>query len=266
MTADPRASLPLRPAARPGRVYLVGAGPGDPELLTLRAARLLAEADVVVYDNLIGPDILHLAPPAAEHIYVGKKRAEHSLSQDKLGELLVERARRGERVLRLKGGDPYIFGRGGEEAEALCAAGISFEVVPGITAAAGAGAYGGIPLTHRAFAQAVIFTTGYLKDGALDLDWEGLARRRQTVVFYMGVTRLVELCAKLVEHGLPAATPAALIRHSTLPDQRVLTADLATLPARVAEAELGPPALIVVGEVVSLHERLAWFDPAHPEP
>lgn len=249
----------LRPGAQPGWVYLVGAGPGDPELLTLRALRLLAQADVVVYDNLIGPDILSLTDPAALRVYVGKKRADHSLPQPEIGERLVALARAGHRVVRLKGGDPYIFGRGGEEAEALVAGGVSFEVVPGITAAAGVGAYGGIPLTHRAFAQSVVFTSAYLKDGALDLDWPGLTGVTQTVVFYMGLSRLQELCDALVAHGLPRDRPAAVVVSATLADQRVLTGTLGSLPARVAEAGLSPPALIVVGEVVSLQESFGWF-------
>lgn len=264
MNDNPRMMLPLRPPARPGCVYLVGAGPGDPELLTLRAARLLASADVVVYDNLVARDILSLAPDRAEHVYVGKKRATHSLAQADIAALLVRLAAEGKCVIRLKGGDPYIFGRGGEEAEALQQAGIPFEVVPGITAAAGAGAYSGIPLTHRAHAQSVVFATAYLRDGALELDWDAFVRQRQTVVFYMGVTRLAELCARLIEHGLPARTPAAVIRQGTMPDQAVVSADLAHLPERVAQAQLGPPALIIVGEVVALQARLAWFEPHAP--
>lgn len=260
MARAPRAaSAALREGARPGWVYLVGAGPGDPELLTLRALRLLGEADAVVYDKLIGPDILALAEKDAERHYVGKKRADHSLPQPEIGALLVSLAREGKRVIRLKGGDPYVFGRGGEEAEALVAAGVSFEVVPGITAAAGVGAYSGIPLTHRSFAQSVVFTSAYLKDGDLDVDWPGLTRPNQTVVFYMGLSRLVELCDELVAHGLPPATPAAAVRHGTLPDQQVVTADLATLPEAVTAAGLTPPAIIIVGDVVSLQARFGWF-------
>jgi uroporphyrin-III C-methyltransferase/precorrin-2 dehydrogenase/sirohydrochlorin ferrochelatase/uroporphyrin-III C-methyltransferase len=249
----------LRPGAQPGTVYLVGAGPGDPELLTLRALRLLAEADDVVYDNLIGPDILKLARAEAALRYVGKKRAEHSMEQDAIGALLIDLARQGRRVVRLKGGDPFIFGRGGEEAEQLVAAGVPFEVVPGITAASGVGAYSGIPLTHRNFAQAVVFTSAYLKDGALDLDWDALARPGQTVVFYMGLSRLDELCLGLIAHGLPSTTPAAVVRHGTLPDQQVVTADLATLPRAAREAGLTPPALILVGRTVGLQARFGWF-------
>lgn len=258
MTSAPR-SLPLRPGARPGHVYLVGAGPGDPELLTLRALRLMEEADVVVYDNLIGPQILDLVDASARRIYVGKKRADHSVPQPDIGDLLVTLAREGQRVIRLKGGDPYIFGRGGEEAESLAAAGVPFEVVPGITAAAGVGAYSGIPLTHRAFAQSVVFTSAYLKDGALDLDWPALTRGGQTVAFYMGLSRLEALCEDLVRHGLPPTTPAAVVRHGTLPDQQVVSGDLASLPAAVRAAGLQPPALVLVGEVVSLQARFGWF-------
>lgn len=257
-------AAPLRPGAQPGTVYLVGAGPGDPELLTLRALRLMMEADAVVYDALIGPDILKLVAEGAERHYVGKKRAEHALPQEDIGALLVSLARQGKKVIRLKGGDPFIFGRGGEEAEALVAARVPFEVVPGITAAAGVGAYSGIPLTHRSFAQSVVFTSAYLKDGDLDVDWAGLTRPNQTVVFYMGLSRLVELCAELVAHGLPPTTPAAAVRHGTLPDQEVVTADLATLPEAVTAAGLTPPAIIIVGEVVSLQARFGWFGGASP--
>jgi uroporphyrin-III C-methyltransferase len=257
--ARPHSTPSLRPGALPGRVYLVGAGPGDPELLTMRALRLMMEADVVVYDALIGPDILKLVAEGAERHYVGKKRAEHSVPQPEIGALLVELARQGKRVIRLKGGDPYIFGRGGEEAEALVAAQVPFEVVPGITAAAGVGAYSGIPLTHRAYAQSVVFTSAYLKDGALDLDWPALTLQGQTVVFYMGLSRLSELCGELVAHGLAETTPAAAVRHGTLPDQQVVTADLATLTQAVAQAGLTPPAIIIVGDVVSLQARFGWF-------
>lgn len=252
--------------AQPGRVYLVGAGPGDPDLLTLRAARLIAEADAVVYDNLVGGAILALVPATAERIYVGKKAADHAMSQADINALLVRLARAGRRVLRLKGGDPYVFGRGGEEAEDLVRAGIPFEVVPGVTAASGIAAYAGIPLTHRDHAQAVVFATGYLKDGSVDLDWPMLARPRQTVVIYMGITRLATICEQLIAHGLPATTPAAAIRHGTMPDQQVVAADLASLPAAVAAAGLRPPALLVVGQTVALQTRLGWFQGGGREP
>ncbi|THF57682.1 uroporphyrinogen-III C-methyltransferase [Pseudothauera rhizosphaerae] len=251
-----------RPGPQPGHVYLVGAGPGDPELLTLRGARLVAGADAVVYDNLVSPLILDLAPAAAGRIYVGKKAADHTLPQDEINALLIRLAREGRRVVRLKGGDPFIFGRGGEEMEALIAAGITVEVVPGVTAAAGIAAYAGIPLTHREHAQSVVFTTGFLKDGALDLDWPMLARPNQTLVIYMGVSRLAEICARLVEHGLAPGTPACVIERGTTARQRAAVGTLADLAARVAEAGIRPPALTVVGGVVGLYPRLAWFHPA----
>ncbi len=249
----------FRPGPLPGHVYLVGAGPGDPELLTLRGARLVAGADAVVYDNLVSPAIVELAPAGAERIYVGKKAADHTLPQEEINALLVRLAGEGKRVVRLKGGDPFIFGRGGEEMEELVAAGHTVEVVPGVTAAAGVAAYAGIPLTHRDHAQSVVFTTGFLKNGVLDLDWPMLARRSQTLVIYMGISRLAEICSRLVAHGLPATTPAAVIERGTTQAQRVGAADLATLDARVQEAGVRPPALTVVGDVVSLYPRLAWF-------
>ncbi|NMG64641.1 uroporphyrinogen-III C-methyltransferase [Azoarcus indigens] len=261
MSSSELPSLPFgRPGPLPGQVYLVGAGPGDPELLTLRGARLLAAADVVVYDNLVAPAIVDLAPAAAERIYVGKKAADHTLPQSEINALLVRLAQAGKRVLRLKGGDPFIFGRGGEEMEALVEAGLTVEVVPGVTAAAGIAAYAGIPLTHRDHAQSVVFTTGFLKDGALDLDWTLLARPGQTLVIYMGISRLAEICAGLVAHGLAPDTPAGVIARGTTPAQRVVVADLTTLAARVAEAGIRPPALTVVGGVVGFYPRLAWFE------
>jgi len=246
--------------ARPGRVYLVGAGPGDPELLTLKAARLIAEADVLVYDNLVAPAILDFARTDAERIYAGKQRGEHTLPQEEINQLLVRLARTGRRVVRLKGGDPYIFGRGGEEVEILAAAGIPFEVVPGVTAATGVAAYAGIPLTHRDHAQACVFVTGHLKDGSMDLDWPGLARRGQTVVIYMGLSGLPHLCARLIEHGLPADWPAAIVQRGTQPSQRTVTGTLATLPALAAAAVLRAPTLIIVGTVVTLRDKLRWFE------
>jgi uroporphyrin-III C-methyltransferase len=246
--------------AQAGRVYLVGAGPGDPELLTLKAARLIGEADVLVYDNLVSQAVLGLARPDAERIYAGKERGHHTLPQEQINQLLVRLARAGKRVVRLKGGDPYIFGRGGEEVETLHADGIEFEVVPGITAAAGVASYADIPLTHRNHAQACVFVTGYLRDGSMNLDWPGLARRRQTVVIYMGLSGLPYLCAKLMEHGLPADWPAAIVQHGTQPDQRTVTGTLATLPALAEAAQLRAPTLIIVGEVVTLRDKLRWFE------
>ncbi len=250
-----------RPGPLPGHVYLVGAGPGDPELFTLRGARLVAGADVVVYDNLVSPAIVELAPAAAERIYVGKKAADHTLPQDEINALLLRLARAGRRVVRLKGGDPFIFGRGGEEMEALVEAGITVEVIPGVTAAAGVAAYAGIPLTHREHAQSVVFATGFLKDGALELDWPMLARPQQTVVIYMGISRLAEICRRLIEHGLAPQTPAGVIERGTTAAQRVVVADLATLPARVQAEGIRPPSLTVVGSVVGLYPRLSWFAP-----
>ncbi|THF63161.1 uroporphyrinogen-III C-methyltransferase [Pseudothauera nasutitermitis] len=254
--------FPARSGPRPGHVYLVGAGPGDAELLTLRGARLLGGADAVLYDNLVSPVVLDLAPAAAERLYVGKKAADHSLPQEEINALLIRLARAGCKVVRLKGGDPFIFGRGGEEMEALVEAGIPVEVVPGVTAAAGIAAYAGIPLTHRDHAQSVLFATGFLKDGTLALDWPTLARPNQTLVIYMGLSRLAEICTRLTEHGLPADTPAGVIERGTTARQRVAVATLGTLAERVAEAGIRPPALTVVGGVVGLYPRLAWFRPA----
>ncbi len=254
----------FRPGPLPGHVYLVGAGPGDPELLTLRGARLVAGADVLVYDNLVAPAILDLALAAAERIYVGKKAADHSLPQEAINALLVRLAQEGKRVVRLKGGDPFIFGRGGEEMEDLLAAGITVEVVPGVTAAAGVAAYAGIPLTHRDHAQSVVFTTGFLKNGALGLDWRLLAHPGQTLVIYMGVSRLAEICTQLIAHGLPATTPAAVIERGTTHAQRVAKADLATLADEVLRMGIRPPSLTIVGDVVSLYPRLSWFQPMEP--
>jgi len=249
----------LRQPALAGTVYLIGAGPGAPELLTLRAAQLLSDADEVVHDNLVGAAIMEMLPPSATRHYVGKKAADHALPQREINALLIRLAREGRRVIRLKGGDPYVFGRGGEEAEDLAQAGIPFEVVPGVTAASGIAAYAGIPLTHRDHAQAVIFATGYLKDGSVALDWPMLARPRQTVVIYMGISRLAEICRQLVAHGLAAETPAAVVRHGTTPEQRVLTSTLASLAEAARLAAVKPPALLIVGGVVGLQRRLGWF-------
>ncbi|MBD3586028.1 uroporphyrinogen-III C-methyltransferase [Salinimonas sp. HHU 13199] len=242
-----------------GQVYLVGAGPGDPDLLTFRALRLMQKADVVIYDRLVSAPILELVRRDAEKIYVGKQKSNHSLPQDDINALMVSEAKKGNRVVRLKGGDPFIFGRGGEEIQVLLQHGIEFQVVPGITAASGAASYAGIPLTHRDHAQSVTFTTGHLKDGTVDLDWSALASEHRTLVFYMGLTGLPVICQKLTEHGLPASTPIALIQQATLPEQRVVTGTLADIADNPATAQMQPPTLIIVGSVVSLHHQLDWF-------
>lgn len=239
-----------------GKVYLVGAGPGDPELLTVRAAKLIASADVIVFDNLVSAEILAMARPDAERIYVGKKAGNHAVPQEEINQLLVRLARQEQMVVRLKGGDPYIFGRGGEEAETLVQEQIDFAVVPGITSASGAAAYAGIPLTHRDHAQSCFFVTGHLKDDTWNLDWPTLARPGQTLVIYMGLTSLPQISQQLIAHGMPPTTPAACIRHATLEDQTTLVGTVESLPQQVREAGIKPPALLIIGSVVSLHHTL----------
>ncbi|WP_455234256.1 siroheme synthase CysG [Thiogranum longum] len=252
-----------------GEVYLVGAGPGDPDLLTFRALRLLQMADVVVYDRLVAPPILDLVRREAERIYVGKERDRHTLSQENINQLLVRLAKEGKRVVRLKGGDPFIFGRGGEEISTLMENGVTFQVVPGITAASGCASYSGIPLTHRDYAQSVVFVTGHLQDGSVDLNWKALAHPNQTIVFYMGLHGVGVVSRELVRHGLPATTPVALVQQGTTQNQRVVITDLAGLEATVKNEQIKPPTIIIVGEVVELHEKLSWFNPlpgANPRP
>ena len=244
----------------PGEVALVGAGPGDPGLLTLRALRALQNADVILYDRLVSAEVLDLARRDAERINVGKAAGQAHISQDEINTLLVKLAKEGKRVCRLKGGDPFIFGRGGEELEALAAAGIRFEVVPGITAAAGCAAYAGIPLTHRDHAQALTFVTGHCKGEADNVDWEALARPGHTVVFYMGLNQLPTIIARLREHGVPETRAVAIIEQGTRASQRVVTATLADLIHKAGEARIESPALLIVGEVTRLHAVLHWFN------
>lgn len=241
-----------------GEVYLVGAGPGDPELLTLKALRLMQQADVVIYDRLVSSAILDLCRRDAEKVYVGKARAQHTLAQESINALLVEYAKQGKRVCRLKGGDPFIFGRGGEEIEELFAAGVSFQVVPGITAASGCSAYAGIPLTHRDYAQSVRFLTGHLKEGSPELPWKELVYEHQTLVLYMGLVGLEKICHKLIEHGQRPDMPVALISKGTTPDQKVVIGTLADIADKVAEHHIQAPTLTIIGEVVLLHEKLNW--------
>jgi uroporphyrin-III C-methyltransferase/precorrin-2 dehydrogenase/sirohydrochlorin ferrochelatase len=243
-----------------GEVYLVGAGPGDPDLLTFRALRLMQQADVIVHDRLVSKPVLELCRRDAERIYVGKERSNHAVPQEDINQLLVRLAKEGKRVCRLKGGDPFIFGRGGEEIDTLFQEGIPFQVVPAVTAASGAASYGGIPLTHRDYSQSVVFATGHLKDGSMNLNWSALAVPNQTVVFYMGLQGLEIICKELIAHGMPTSMPIALVQKATTPDQKVVTGTLENMPELVKNSDIKPPTLIIVGEVVKLHEKLNWFE------
>ena len=252
--------------ANKGEVFLVGGGPGDPDLLTFRALRLMQQCDVCVYDKLVSPEVMELVRRDAELIFVGKSRDQHTMPQEEINELLAKLALQGKRVLRLKGGDPFIFGRGGEEIETLMQHGVPFQVVPGITAANGVSSYAGIPLTHRDYAQACLFITGHLKakegstELSLDLDWIAMSRPRQTVVIYMGLVGLKEICEKLIEHGVASTMPVAVVQQGTTQRQKVVTATLADLAEKVEAAGMKPPCLTIVGEVVKLREKLNWFN------
>jgi len=242
-----------------GEVWLVGAGPGDPDLLTFRALRLMQNCDVVLYDRLVAAEIMELVRRDADRIYVGKKSAEHVVPQDEINQMLIDLAKQGKRVLRLKGGDPFIFGRGGEEIDRLAENDIPFQVVPGITSASGCSSYAGIPLTHRDYAQSCQFVTGHMKDGELNLAWDELARPAHTAVFYMGLQSLPEIAKQLMAHGAPADRLVALIERGTTANQRVVTGTLATIADVVQAENVQSPALTIVGDVVALRERLAWF-------
>lgn len=244
---------------RTGEVYLVGAGPGDPELLTLRALRLMQQAEVVLYDRLVSEGVMELVRRDADLIYVGKKRDEHTVPQGEINQMLVDLAKQGKRVLRLKGGDPFIFGRGGEEIELLAENDVPFQVVPGITAASGCASYTGIPLTHRDHAQSVRFITGHLRDDTINLNWSELVEPSQTLVFYMGLKGLAVICDGLIKAGRSPQTPVALVEKGTREDQRVFCAELSTLTDTIADEDVHAPTLLIVGDVVTLHEKLSWF-------
>lgn len=241
-----------------GEVALVGAGPGDPELLTLKAWRLIQSADVILYDRLVSPEILSLIPANVEMVHVGKQRSNHTLPQDQINQRLVELAREGHKVVRLKGGDPFIFGRGGEEIETLAAAGARFQVVPGITAASGCAAYAGIPLTHRDHAQSVRFITGHLKNDTCDLPWSDFVQNNQTLVFYMGLVGLPIICRQLIGHGMTPDMPVALVSKGTTADQKVVVGTLSDIVGKVENSGVQAPTLVIIGHVVALRSRLDW--------
>lgn len=242
-----------------GEVYLVGAGPGDPDLLTFRALRLMQQADVALYDRLVHPSIIDLIRRDAEKIYVGKQRDNHTVRQEEINELLVKYAKEGKRVLRLKGGDPFIFGRGGEEIDSLVDNNISFQVVPGITSASGCSAYSGIPLTHRDHAQSCIFVTGHLKKGKLDLNWEKLIQPNQTIVFYMGLVSINIICSQLIKFGLDPKTPCALVEQGTTRNQKVYTSTVDEMNNLVEKEKPSAPTIFIIGHVVTLREKLNWY-------
>ena len=246
-----------------GEVYLVGAGPGDPELLSFKALRLMQKADIVIYDRLVSRPIMNLIRQDTEKIYVGKQRADHAMPQENINQLLARLALEGKKVLRLKGGDPFIFGRGGEEIESLIKDDIPFQIVPGITAASGCASYAGIPLTHRDYSQACIFVTGHLRDGTVNLNWEMLAHEKQTLIFYMGMHGSKIICEELIKHGLSDETPAALIVKGTTKDQEVIIGNLKNMPEIIMKRKIVPPTLLIIGDVVKLHNKLKWFNPFH---
>jgi len=243
-----------------GEVYLVGAGPGDPDLLTFRALRLMQQADIVLYDRLVHPSIIDLVRRDAQKIYVGKERDHHSVRQEEINKLLVKYANAGNRVLRLKGGDPFIFGRGGEEIDSLVEENISFQVVPGITSASGCSAYSGIPLTHRDHAQSCIFVTGHQKDGNLNLNWEKLIQPNQTIVFYMGLVSIDIICSELIKHGMESSTPCAIVQQGTTPNQKVFVSTLEDMPKLAEKEKPIAPTIFIIGNVVNLRDKLNWFN------